>query len=54
MTYKAYILIRSIKDSKTAYRAYLKECDPVYKLLNEQVREQYAEQTYKYRFCKTV
>ena len=54
MTYKAYILTRGIKDSETAYRSYLAEYDFIYKLLNEQMREQYAERTYKYRFCKNV
>ena len=54
MAYKAYILIRGIKDSRTAYRSYLAEYDPIYKMLNEQMKNQYAEQTYKYRFCKNV
>ena len=54
MAYKAYVLIRGIKDSETAYRSYLAEYDPIYKLLNEQMRDQYAKRTYKYRFCKNV
>ena len=54
MTYKAYVLISGLKDSRTAYRSYLAEYDRIYKLLNEQMKEQYAEQTYKYRFCKNV
>ena len=54
MPYKAYILIRGFNDSRTAYREYLKEYDPVYNLLNEQMKDQYAERTYKYRFCKNV
>lgn len=52
MTYKMYISISGKADSKALYREYLEKHDFLFPDLPETMKEQYAADTYKFRFCK--
>ena len=49
-SYKHYILANKIKDSKEAYREYLEMASPIFRLMNDKMKEQHIEKTYLYRF----
>lgn len=50
MTYKYYIRLNNIKDSKQAFREYLEKYSDTYKALPDGMKKQVANANYNFRF----
>jgi len=50
MTYKYYILLNGLRDSKAAYREYLEKYHSLFKNMPEKMKTQHVNATYMYRF----